>query len=244
MMADATTGRADMVIETSAIENRVTETRQRRGGRGEATRIAIIEAAELLFAEHGVNGASLRQIGVASGSANTNVVAYHFGNKEALVAAVIRHRLPDIEAIRTRLMQERAQRPGAPSLYDLLFIMFHPVVQQRNQQNQRSYAAFIAGLFRSGSAWKRYSLGDDYPTTARIIAMIHDHLALEPRLFRARMKICTNLVVSSLDLLEKEGILNAQSEGGQFFDALAMAEAALRAPSSPPAGFYGESSGG
>ncbi|CAN5217636.1 hypothetical protein BH10PSE13_BH10PSE13_10700 [soil metagenome] len=219
------------------------ETRQRRGGRGEATRIAIIEAAELLFAEHGLNGASLRQIGVASGSANTNVVAYHFGNKDALIAAVIRHRLPAIEAIRTRLMQERERRADPLSLLELLFIMFHPVIQQRNGHNQRSYAAFIGGLFRSGSAWKLYSLGDEYPTTARIIAMIHDHLGLETPLFRARMKICTNLVVSSLDLLEKEGIVNAESEGSQFFDALAMAEAALRAPTTPPAGFYGEATG-
>lgn len=219
------------------------EIRQRRGGRGEATRTAIIEAAEMLFAEHGVNGASLRQIGVASGSANTNVVAYHFGNKEALVAAVIRHRLPAIEAVRTRMLREREQRDNPLSLFELLFIMFHPVVQQRNADGQRSYAAFIGGLFRSGSAWKRYSLGDEYPTTAGIIARIHQHLGLPVPLFRARMKICTNMVVSSLDLLEMEGIVSDESERGQFFDTIAMAEAALRAPEGASADFRDDRTG-
>ncbi|MBB6191908.1 AcrR family transcriptional regulator [Sphingobium wenxiniae] len=211
--------------------------KQRRSGRGEATRIAIIEAAEILFAEHGVNGASLRQIGTASGSANTNAVGYHFGNKEALVAAVISHRLPDIEAVRTRMLRGWEESGEPASLRDLLFIMFHPVVQQRNSDGQRSYAAFIGGIFRSGSAWQRYSLGDEYPTTRRIIRMIRDCLAIDPQLFKARMKICTNMIVSSLDLLEKEGIVSEESEGQQFLDAIVMAEAALRAPNIPETGF-------
>lgn len=193
----------------------------------------------MLFAEHGIDGASLRQIGVASGSANTNVVAYHFGNRDALVAAVIGHRLPTIEAFRTAMLNEREQRGDPLTLFDLLFIMFDPVIQQRNADGKRSYAAFIAGLFRSASAWKQYAFNDDYPTTARIVAMMHDRIGLPKSLARARLKICTNMIVSSLDLLEMEGIVSEESEHGQFLDALAMAEAALLAPVSPPVGFSG-----
>ena len=58
---------------------------RRRDPRREATARALIEAAESLFGQAGVDGVSTRQIGAAIGSANTNVVAYHFGAKDALI---------------------------------------------------------------------------------------------------------------------------------------------------------------
>jgi len=200
---------------------------RRRRERGEATRLAIIEAAEMLFAQHGINGASLRQIGVASGSANTNVVAYHFGDKDAVVAAIIRHRLSEIERVRAAMLARREAQEGNVPMLELLFILFDPVIQQRNSAGERSYAAFLAGLFRSGAAWQRFSFDEDYPTTSRILTMLHERTELPGRLFRARMKICTNMVVSALDLLDREGEVRAETERGQFMDALAMAEAAL-----------------
>ena len=63
--------------------------RRRIDPRREATRVALIEAAESLIAEAGVEGTSTRQIGAAIGSHNTNVVAYHFGSKEALLAELL-----------------------------------------------------------------------------------------------------------------------------------------------------------
>lgn len=201
----------------------------RRRSRGDTTRIAIIEAAELLVAEHGVNGASLRQIGTASGSANTNVVAYHFGNKSGLISAVIEHRLSVIDGLRAEAMREHERDARPLSLIELLFIMFDPIIQQRNSEGRRSYAAFLRGVFRSTSAWQLGFLGDEYPTTQKIIKAIQAHLQLDRELFRARMKICTNMIISSLDLLEMEGVVTDASETTQFLDALAMAEAALQA---------------
>ncbi len=49
--------------------------RTRNDPRRAATRAAITETAETLFAEHGIDGVSLRQIGTAVGSANTSGVA-------------------------------------------------------------------------------------------------------------------------------------------------------------------------
>lgn len=211
------------------------EIKQRRRVRGEATRTAIIEAAEMLFAEHGVNGASLRQIGVASGSANTNVVAYHFGDRDALVAAVIQHRLPAIEAFRTSLLEQWEQRGTPLTLLELLFIIYRPIHQQRNSEGRRSYAAFLGGLLRSGEVWRKFSVDDRYPTTARVIAMIHDQVGLNNDLFRARMRVCTSMVAASLDPHAHKGLLPEEAEDRQLLDVLLMAEAALRARAEPPA---------
>ena len=63
-----------------------------------STKEQIVLAAERLFAEHGIDGVSLRQIGVAAGNGNNSAVQYHFGTKDRLVQAVFEYRLPRLRA--------------------------------------------------------------------------------------------------------------------------------------------------
>lgn len=59
------------------------------------TKDRILDAAEILFAQHGFAGASLRQV---TFTANVNLAAvnYHFGSKENLINAVLRRRLEEL----------------------------------------------------------------------------------------------------------------------------------------------------
>jgi AcrR family transcriptional regulator len=66
----------------------------------------LIETAERLFAERGVNAVSLREIGATSGQRNTGAVRYHFGTKEALVNAVFEHRMTPINEHRLAMLAE------------------------------------------------------------------------------------------------------------------------------------------
>ena len=56
------------------------------------TRARILDAAEVLFVEHGFEATSMRMI---TGRARVNLasVNYHFGGKEALIQEVFRRRL-------------------------------------------------------------------------------------------------------------------------------------------------------
>jgi AcrR family transcriptional regulator len=56
----------------------------------------LIEVAERLFAERGLDGVSLRQIATEAGTSNNSAVRYHFGSKDALIATIIEYRLPRI----------------------------------------------------------------------------------------------------------------------------------------------------
>jgi AcrR family transcriptional regulator len=49
---------------------------------------------------------SARQIGEAAGQGNTAAVGYHFGTKEDLVRAIVRHHIPRIERLRSRILAE------------------------------------------------------------------------------------------------------------------------------------------
>jgi AcrR family transcriptional regulator len=79
-----------------------------RAIRVQATREAILAAAERLFAEHGVFAVSNRQISEAAGQGNNAAVNYHFGTKTDLVRAIVRRHTEAIERIRIRMVAEAA----------------------------------------------------------------------------------------------------------------------------------------
>jgi AcrR family transcriptional regulator len=67
----------------------------------------IVRAAERLFAERGVDGVAMREIGIAAGNANKSAVQYHFGSKDQLVQAIFEYRLPRLHERRRLLIAER-----------------------------------------------------------------------------------------------------------------------------------------
>ncbi|GAA3211298.1 TetR/AcrR family transcriptional regulator [Actinocorallia longicatena] len=70
----------------------------------QATGQRLVLAAERLFAERGIGAVSLRAV---MQEADTNVAAvhYHFGSKEALLAAVVRGRIGQVTSRRDALLE-------------------------------------------------------------------------------------------------------------------------------------------
>src|SRR5579863_9921905 len=58
---------------------------------GAETRRRLLDSAERLFAERGLDGVSVRDITEAAG-ANTAAIHYHFGSKRDLIAAILQRR--------------------------------------------------------------------------------------------------------------------------------------------------------
>lgn len=87
-----------------------------RRERGDRTRLRLIETAEQLYAERGVNGVSLREIGAAAKQRNTGAVRYHFHSKKGLLDAVFAHRMEPANALRQQMLAEfdRAGRAADP----------------------------------------------------------------------------------------------------------------------------------
>lgn len=85
------------------------------------TRSALLDAAERLFAEHGIGAASVRAITQEAG-ANVAAVHYHFGSKEALARAVYSRRFGPLNAERLRRLDacEAAAGTGGPELRCLI----------------------------------------------------------------------------------------------------------------------------
>ena len=88
------------------------------------TKDRILDAAELLFAEQGFAGTSLRAITSAAG-ANLAAVNYHFGSKESLIDAVFSRRLKPINRERLEWL-DRLEAAGEPSLEQILEAFLAP----------------------------------------------------------------------------------------------------------------------
>lgn len=66
----------------------------------------ILRAAEVLFAERGLDAVSLREVAIRAGQKNTNAVQYHFRSKEGLVRAIWERHAAGIEARRAELLAQ------------------------------------------------------------------------------------------------------------------------------------------
>lgn len=93
--------------------------------RSEATRLALIRAAEQLFLSRGSEQVSLREIAASAGQRNPSATVYHFGDKRGLVESLLeRHSLPIQEGwLRT------LAGPEAPTkLHGLVDLLVRPIV--------------------------------------------------------------------------------------------------------------------
>ena len=77
---------------------------------GQRTRARIIDTAELLYAEKGIDNVTLLSINEAADQSNRNAAAYYFGNKQGLLEAVLNRHATAINERRLTLLAELERR--------------------------------------------------------------------------------------------------------------------------------------
>src|SRR3989440_1166893 len=94
------------------------------------TKTRILDAAEVLFMEHGFEATSLRSL-TAAAAVNLAAVNYHFGSKEELFQAVLTRRLDPMNQERIdRLEKLEREASGKPlSCEKILFAMLIPALR-------------------------------------------------------------------------------------------------------------------
>ena len=105
--------------------------------------LRLVIAAERLFARHGFDGVSLRQIAAEAGSGNNSAVHYHFGSKHGLIATIFRYRLPQIISER-RLLAARCDPDDLRSRFEAHFL---PVLAMADAPDNH-YVSFVEQIQR------------------------------------------------------------------------------------------------
>lgn len=113
-----------------------------KSDRGSETRELILVTAERLFAEHGVEAVSNRQVSEAAGQSNNFAVGYHFGTKDDLVVAIVRRHSEPVERRRTDML---AEITGSPDLRDWVYCIVRPLTEHLASLGSPTwYARFLA----------------------------------------------------------------------------------------------------
>lgn len=119
----------------------------------EGTRQSLLQAAEKLFALHGVDGASVRAITQEAG-ANLAAVNYHFGSKEGLVQEMFRSRLEPLNLERLQLLEAC----GDDDLDAIVTAFVAPVLRMIRDEQQQNFACLIGRSFSQPDSPTRQTL--------------------------------------------------------------------------------------
>jgi AcrR family transcriptional regulator len=116
--------------------------RDRPNSRGDATRQLILAKAEELFAERGIAGVPLRDIGAAAGQRNNVAVQYHFGDRETLLREITSYRASASEEIRAELLGDLLADGRPPQVCDLVRAFIVSLARHLEEGNH--YLAFLS----------------------------------------------------------------------------------------------------
>jgi AcrR family transcriptional regulator len=149
-----------------------------------STKMALLDSAERLFAQNGIDGTSLRAI-TQDANANLASVNYHFGSKEGLVGAVFRRRLRPLNSRRLeRLDQALLKEDRSTRLRGILGAFVGPILEMRfdRQGGNPEFIQLLGRTFAESSGQPRRELLAEFEQVlSRFLAALSETLPeLEP----------------------------------------------------------------
>ena len=213
-----------------------------------STKALVLDTAELLFARYGLEGTSLREIALAAGQSNPNVVKYYFDDKPGLIKAILRDRLKQMDLLRGEFLKEMAQADYKDPR-KVLKSLWMPWVMIKSSNGSHSFCQFyLYYIMHSGIA--RHPIFEnlatsmdlcrttkkaekEFPNTVALMAMLRKNFeAMPSEVFARRVVQLGMMYFTSISQHDYE-CLHPDAEKIVEFDIepiLDMALPALRAP--------------
>ncbi len=192
-------------------------------GRDADGRTRLLDTAERMLDEEGIDGVSMRRLTSESGHRNASAVNYHFGGRAGLIHAVLARRRPEIERRRMERIDE-LEAAGQATPRALLGAIIEPMVDLLDDAGGRRnlrllFQAAVHPLFLAETA------PGVSPAIARLmptIAPLVERLSPERR--AARFRLVTEMALFALAeqsrLLDVEGGPRPPLERDVFLDDL------------------------
>ena len=113
------------------------------------TKDVILQVAERLFAEKGIDATSIRDITRAA-EVNLGAINYHFGSKDGLIVAVFARRLRPLNEVRLARLDavEKTHAPNLPPIEAVLEALIRPTVEYLVDEDPNSFMRLICRSFQ------------------------------------------------------------------------------------------------
>lgn len=171
-----------------------------------STRQVLMDVAELLFAERGVQGTTTREITEAAEQRNVSAVSYHFGSRENLLLEILARRGGPVDRERGALRSALGPSPGAEELMRCLVV---PYTNLLHSPGGRAYLRVVAQLRGRFAAWR---VDSDEATTENLSLVLDELERRAPGSSEVRelrivgmITLMTGLTAERAQLLDRGG---------------------------------------
>jgi AcrR family transcriptional regulator len=211
--------------------------------RGEKTREHLLDVAETMFGERGVNGVSLREIRLASGARNTAAVQFHFGSREGLLKALTERHMPGIAALQLALYDDVIETGRDADARSLVEVLVRPAAEYLTRgPSERAWVKIMADLGQAPELRLNQMVASAPPAAQKAGRVLYEQLVvlIPPALARERIvalaQIAVHMCADRARLEDDPGGSRAHVSGDVFVENLVdMVTGALFAPLSAPA---------
>lgn len=201
--------------------------------KGGSTSNQLLEAAEKLFAEHGIANVSVRAIVNEAGQRNESALHYHFGNRNGLIRALHNERNVVVRQRRRELLDELLARTNEPSVRDACDALIRPVfVLAQNDVRFRNYLVVFGQFFVSTDRELSAEIGKhEADAILEIALLLRGQLpGLDDKVLGARFEGVARYSILSLSLFAaKDGKIVGRSAEFFFHNLLDTMTAMLTA---------------
>ncbi len=167
-----------------------------------ATRAKLIDCAERLIAQYGIQAVSPRRIALAAGQKNESAIHYHFGGKDELMLALHTARMIPINQ-RRRAMLAKMERTGMiDDMRELVAAFIIPLVETIDETSPDSggYVCFLSHLFDDRRMRDRQlARAKDAAPLRRVYRLLRQHApGLSDMLWKERLRTMASAAVQAM----------------------------------------------
>ena len=177
--------------------------------RSATTGETLIDVAERLYAERGIDAVSMREISRCAGQKNSSALQYHFESKEALIEAILIRRMNALDYRRLEYLDDLESRGKLDDLRYLVAALVKPLAGDLQTAKRPStgscYIGFLSEVQRHPN-YDLFTLGKKASSVglSRLYRLINKQLAQLPEaVIRQRFAMAISQIVHGLAEFER-----------------------------------------
>lgn len=115
---------------------------------GHCTQTRLLETAERLFANNGIDGVSLNRVRTEAKVRNGSALQYHFGSKKALIESILAYRMSTINEQRHQMLETLDDQSREQKIRLVVRALIIPLAEKiSSAAGETCYVRFVAQVY-------------------------------------------------------------------------------------------------